>query len=229
MNRYGERGGGELRKFPFIPPCFVWWTSPPIDNMAGLTRKDFMCAMKDLLPVGPDVGLEYFMKWDMEEYYKAVERVTYSDGEDTDANVVIVHIQLVHGVLQSNIKRLTLVDAGIHLNERFDLMEKCHVPSTSGTTRSKKLVGLFIVCPTVASASNLVACHKKHKYASYEECMGNIGRLIVNAVRNKEESEPAYVISVSHDLQDPKSPFFSKRFSNIYTQNEQDVFLTQNK
>ncbi len=192
--------------------------------MAGLTNAEFVKLFKELLPK----GLEYFEKWPVPDMFNGIQRVRYTNGENTDVRMVIFHVQLVHDVLQCSILGKSLVAAGVHLGERYDLMEKCHKRSTTGTTRSKKLVAIYAHFPGTDMAAKMVSDYRSKATDNYEECLHTMGTLLVEAASTCKAKEHEYMIVVSQDLLDQNSPFFSERFIDIYTEHEQDVFLGPN-
>lgn len=180
-----------------------------------------MKLFKDIVPT----GLRYFEKWPETDIFNGIHRVRYTGGENTDLRVMIFHVQLVHDVLQCTILGKSLVAASVHLGERYDLMEKCHVRSTTGTTRSKKLVAIYACLPTAEMVTKMVTDYRAKTTDSYEECLHIIGTLLVEAAEVCKAKGSTYRIAVGQDLIDPSSPFFSERFITIYQAHEEEVFL----
>lgn len=189
--------------------------------MAGLTRAEFI----DLLSASVPKGIDYFKKWPVQDIFNGINRVHYTNGENTNVCVVVFHVQLVHNVLQCSILGRSLVAAGAHLGERYDLMEKCHRRSMTGTTRSKKLVAIYAHFPGTDMAAKVVSNYRAAVAESYEECLHNMGNLLVDAARECQEKDITYNIAVSQDLLDRNSPFFSEKFIDIYQEHEESIFL----
>lgn len=176
-------------------------------------------------------GVDYYGKWPVEDMFNFIHRVRHTSGDQTAIRIVIFHVQRVYGTLQCTISGKPLVTGSVHLGERYDLMEKCHKPSTTGTIRSKKLVAIYAYFPQGTHAEQIVKRYKAMisenvaDGGDYTYCLRTVANLLVEAGKDSRANGEEYNISISHDMFDTQSPFFSEEFNDIYSAHEHEVFL----